>query len=293
MTHVIRTILCLLILPCVLTPAAAGAQSACDRDCLRGFMTRYLEALVRRDPSELPVAADLKFTEDNVRMQLGEGLWKTLSRVLPYRQEVIDVQAGISGAHVLVEDAGSPAMAVVRLKVVDGRIAEVETMVVRNRDEGLLFEPGALTAVSPAMQLIPDEAQRNARDEAVRIAASYPAGLRAGSFVTVNVPFAADAYRFENGRLMAGPGCSFLPGCDNIKTQRIPTLPETVYRLAAVDEELGIVWFRLDFGAGSTGPSSETKLIVWEAFKVYGGQIHAVEAFMETAPLGAGSGWQE
>jgi len=32
-------------------------------------------------------------------------------------------------------------------------------------------------------------------------------------------------------------------------------------------------------------------LIVWEAFKVYGGQIHAVEAFMETMPAGAGDGW--
>jgi hypothetical protein len=31
--------------------------------------------------------------------------------------------------------------------------------------------------------------------------------------------------------------------------------------------------------------------MVWEMFKVYSGQIHAVEAFMETAPLGTGFGW--
>lgn len=70
----------------------------------------------------------------------------------------------------------------------------------------------------------------------------------------------------------------------------IPTLRETTPRLAAVDEDLGIVWFRLDFGAGSTEDKA-TKLIVWEAFKVYGGHIHAVEAFMEQVPMGAVSGW--
>jgi hypothetical protein len=33
-----------------------------------------------------------------------------------------------------------------------------------------------------------------------------------------------------------------------------------------------------------------TRLIVREALKVYGGQVHAVEAFMETVPIGAGPG---
>jgi hypothetical protein len=34
-----------------------------------------------------------------------------------------------------------------------------------------------------------------------------------------------------------------------------------------------------------------TRLVVWEAFKIWGGQIHAVEAFMKRAPLGQTSGW--
>ena len=148
----------------------------------------------------------------------------------------------------------------------------------------------ALKTATAAMTTVPERSRLASRDEAIRIAQFYPAGLRAGSFVNVDVPSAAAAYRFENGRLMAGPGCTFMPGCDNIKTQKIPTLRDTTPRLAAVDEDLGIVWFRLDFGAGSTQGTS-TKLIVWEAFKVYGGQIHAVEAFMETVPMGAGSGW--
>ena len=54
----------------------------------------------------------------------------------------------------------------------------------------------------------------------------------------------------------------------------------------AVDEENGIVWLDLDFGPGSIRGSNDV-LSVWEAFKVYGGQIHAVEAFMKRMPAGA------
>jgi hypothetical protein len=31
--------------------------------------------------------------------------------------------------------------------------------------------------------------------------------------------------------------------------------------------------------------------MVWEAFKVYGGEIHAVEAFMRVMPATTPSGW--
>jgi hypothetical protein len=61
-------------------------------------------------------------------------------------------------------------------------------------------------------------------------------------------------------------------------------------QVAAVDEELPIVLLRMNFGdTGSYGPGNA--LIVWEAFKIYGGQIHAVEAFMRVMPASAGSGW--
>src|SRR6185295_4621107 len=72
--------------------------------------------------------------------------------------------------------------------------------------------------------------------------------------------------------------------------QRIPTLSGLSYRVAAVDEEIGIVWLMQNFGPGSV-PRSDDVLEVWEAFKVYGGQMHAVEAFMEARTPGALSIW--
>lgn len=282
------------MLTTLLLTALLGAQGAaaqtCDRDCLRGVMTQYLEALVARNPAAAPVAPNVRFTEDTVEKKLGEGLWTTATRLRPYRQDVIDVRRGIAASFVVVEEGSTPAMVVVRLKVVDRRITEAETVVVRGAKEGMLFDVEALKEPSTAMLLVPERSQLHTREDAIRIAETYPAGLKVGSFVKVDAPFAPDAYRFENGRLMAGPGCTFLPGCDDIKNQRIPTLSEVTYRVAAVDEELGIVLLRLDFGANSTRGQNES-LTVWEAFKVYGGQIHAVEAFMEVMPHGGSSGW--
>ena len=139
------------------------------------------------------------------------------------------------------------------------------------------------------MNLTPEPAQLNSREDAIRIAEFYPAGLKIGSFVTVDAPFAPDAYRIENGTRVAGPGCS-RAGCENIKTQTIIKHPSITTRVVGVDEELGIVLLRMNFGdTGNYGAGNA--LIVWEAFKVYGGQIHAVEVFMRVMPATAESGW--
>jgi len=269
----------------------ASASAACDRDCLRTLVTQYLDALVAHKPAGVPVAANVRFTEDTVEMKLGESpLWKNATRLRPYRLDILDVRQGVAATQAIVEESGSPVMLMLRLKVAGGKITEVETQVTRSKEEGSIFDVEELKAPSKAMLLTPKASERNSREEAIRIAELYPAGLKTGSFVKVDAPFAADAYRFENGRLMAGPGCTFLPGCTDIRGQKIPTLSEIKYRLAAVDEDLGIVLLRMDFGKGSTRTPGDS-LQVWEAFKVYGGQIHAVEAFMKNMPLGTGSGW--
>jgi hypothetical protein len=185
----------------------------------------------------------------------------------------------------------TPALFQVRLKVVSGKISEIDTTVVHNRDEGMIYHPDSLKAASAAMNVAPEPSQKSTREEMTRLALLYPAGLKIGSFVKADAQFAPDAYRLENGQLMAGPGCTFLAGCDHIKEQRLPTLAGIVAKVAAVDEEQGIVWLRMSFGPGSL-MGREGTLMVWEMFKVYGGQLHAVEAFMKTAPLGTSFGWE-
>jgi hypothetical protein len=276
-------------------PGVVLAQGgACDRECLAGIITQYLNAVAARDPKGLPLAPNVRFTEDAREMKIGEGLWKTATRLRPYRVDFIDAREGVAAVHAVFEEGSTPSLFAARLKVVNRQITEIETMVVRNQAEGVLFAPDNLKGPTPTMQYRPTAAERMPRDQMVALAARYPAGLRAGSFEKSDVPFAPNAYRFENGVRMAGPGCTFQPpGCENMRTQRIPTLPDVTERLVAVDEEMGTVLFRLDFGRGSLpGPKSQgMSLVTFEAFKVYGGQVHAAEAVFEGMPAGTPSGW--
>lgn len=275
-----------------LSPAyAQAAASDCDRACLRGMITNYLNAVIAHDPKSLPLAANVRFTEDTIEKRLGDGLWKTASGLATFRQDIIDVREGVAGTHVVMMENASPILFQVRLKVVARKISEVDSTVVRNREEGMIYKPEALKTASAAMNVTPEPSQRNTREEMKRLALLYPAGLKVGSFVKVDAQFAPDAYRLENGQLMAGPGCTFFKGCDHIKEQRLPTLAGIVAKVAAVDEEQGIVWLRMSFGPGSL-IGREGTLMVWEMFKIYGGEIHAVEAFMKTAPLGTQFGWE-
>jgi hypothetical protein len=280
------------VLSIALTSAALaqnrGAGATCERECLRGFITQYLAAMVAHNPKALPLAPAARFTEDTKTMQLGEGLWKGASKVGAYRQDFLDVRDGQAASHVIVEENGMPVMLALRLKIANKQLTEIETMVTRNRTEGAIFAIQNLTTPHAGMNVVPTAAQRMSREELIRIAEFYPLGLKVGgSFEAVKAPFAPDAYRIENGQNMAGPGSR---GNANISTQRIIAHPDVTYRIAAVDEEMGIVLMRLDFGnTNSYGPGNA--LTTFEAFKVYGGQLHAVEAFIDIMPENTPSGW--
>jgi hypothetical protein len=281
-----------LVIALVLSPSLAEAQR-CDRRCLADFITTYLDAMLAHDPGKLHTSSRVRFTEDTVEMRLGDGLWKTVTALRPYRQDFIDVREGVAGTHTVVEEDGKPVLLALRLKVFALALTEVETMVVRSRQEGVLFQPDAFTTPNAGMAYEPKTSELNDRDEMIRIASLYPAGLRAGSFLTPDVPMSSAAYRFENGQKMAGPGCTFRPpSCEDMKRQQIPTLAGITYRVVAVDEEMGIVWLRLDFGPGSVpGGQPNTMFSTFEAFKVYDGKIHAAEAILEVATVGTPSGW--
>src|SRR5512145_2982617 len=113
---------------------SASAATACDRECLRSTMTTFLYALLEHDASKVPVADTVRVTEDGIEKPLANvGLLRTVTRLRGYRQDILDERAGMAGAAVVVEEVGAPVLLVVRLKVVDHEIAEVETVATRSR----------------------------------------------------------------------------------------------------------------------------------------------------------------
>ncbi|MGC1459895.1 MAG: hypothetical protein WA825_16585 [Steroidobacteraceae bacterium] len=281
---------------CSTQPSAEQPQARCNRACLTGVMNDYLQALQAGNAARLRVSVPVHFTEDQTDRAFGkEGIWSSHVELSGYRFDLIDVRAGVAAALVKLKVDGTPALMALRILTRGDRITGVESIVVHSRDEGMIFKIDAIQKLSDAMAYTPTPQQRNSREDMIAAASHYPRGLQAGSFEKVDAPFAEDAYRFENGQLMAGPGCTFFKGCEHIKSQRIPTLSKLVFHVAAVDEEQGVVLIRMDFGPGSVfdAPNrpKDQSLSVFEAFKVYGGQIHAVEAFMKTKPAAQPLGW--
>lgn len=289
-------------------PERAAAQD-CDRACLGNIMSQFLDSLIANDPSIAPLADDVRMTEDTIETPIGAGLWATASGIGAYRNEFLDVHEQVAAVHAVMEEQGTQILFAARLQVENREITEIETMVVRGASEAMLFNLDNLQVPSEAFQTPPPADQRMSRDEMIEMAMRYPEGLRVGSFVSSGADFSEDAYRFENGQLMGGPGCSFIPGCDDIQNQTLPVLSGISGYVVAVDEENGAVLTRLDFGPGSVmgggrggrgaAPGGSVAdqsppppvLVTFEAFKIYGGEIHAVEAVFESMPANSPTGW--
>ena len=269
--------LCLLVAAITASPAHA---STCPRYCLQGLLTRYFDAMVAHAPAQLPLAANVRFTEDSHELKLGDGLWKTVTRKGDFRQDYIDLKQQLAAAHIVLFEGDTQVLYSVVLHVANRQIAGIETIVYRVPADAKQ-KPDQLGKPLPLMNDPVPAAKRMSRAEMERVALSYTQGLRIGSFAKANTPFAPEAYRVENGIRYAGEGCAS-KDCA-ILTQKIMLHPDIKPSIALVDEQAGIVLLWMNFGdTHSYGPNRA--LVTFEAFKIWAGQIHAVNAFFAFLP---------
>lgn len=275
-----------LILAAMTTGVAQAAD--CDRACLKGLITNYVDAMVAHDPSRLPLATGARFTEDSRPLKLGEGLWKTVTKKGEFRQDYIDLNQQIAASHVVLFEGGAQILYSVVLHAAGRKIAGIETLVDRIMPDSR-FKPDSLDRISAAMSQPVPPGKRMPRAEMIRTALLYPEGLRIGSFVDAKTPFAKEAFRVENGAFIAGEGCP-RANCPGMFTQKIMLHPDVKPSVAAVDEEEGLVLLWMNFGdTHSYGPGNA--LVTFEAFKVWGGEIHAINAFFRILPKDTQRGW--
>jgi hypothetical protein len=266
------------------SPAAAAP---CDRACMTGLITTYVDALVAHDPAKLPVAAKLKYTEDSKDAKLGDGIWKSITAKGTFRHDYLDTARQVAASHVHLMEGQTHVMLSVLLHVSDGTISGIETLVQRVAPGGR-FQPTELGKPVRGMETPVPAGKKMTRAEMIKTALTYPEGLRVGDFTSGKTPFAKEAYRVENGVITAGEGCG--RGDCSMYAQRIVVHPGIVASVAAVDEEKGVVLLWMNFGyTGSYGP--DNALVTYEAFKVWGGEIHAVNAFFVPLNLSTPRYW--
>ncbi|HEV7715623.1 MAG TPA: hypothetical protein VGO53_08500 [Steroidobacteraceae bacterium] len=306
-----------LVASAALPRAVEAATPACDRACLEGFVDKYLDAVLAHDPSRLPVTRDIKFTENGQKLELGDGLWRTLTAKGSYRMFVTDVQAGQVAFLGSIVEADTPAMLALHLKIEKDRIARVETLVQRSDKSAIGFDK-----IGYSWKDTIPAAERMSRAELLRVANLYFSGMEKNDGKG-EYPFADDCNRIENGQNSTNAPtpegqtrpdpktASNYSGQWSCREQFESGLLHFVTRIrdrryVAVDPERGLVFSFIffDHSAGDTrtfqtpdgrtvtaGPKQPWTWELAEAFKIDGGRIHQITAIMERVPYGMNSGW--
>jgi hypothetical protein len=310
-------------------PATVGTGVAppCDRACMIALVDRYFAALVRHDPTGLPLNRDVKFTENDARLKVGtEGLWVAASEVpVGFHFTAVDVGAGQVGFYGVMKERGKPLIVVLRLKVVNGQITEIEHVLARNLRPDTVQK---LATPRPEFVTRLPAANRLPRQQMVNIADSYFEAIEHANGKLA--PFADDCVRRENGgqtthnakpvpwpvplgSKQADDAMAYI-GTLSCSDQLDTHVMDFITRLwprrhDIVDEELGLVFsFPMFQHRGGTGsiriyhvPGVETlplggsasNLQAGEVFKIDRGRIVAVEAMGVSLPYGTKSAWAD
>lgn len=255
--------------PALQPDAGVVDVGACDRACLLGIMQVYIDALIAHDPSRLPVAPTLRYTENGVESELGATVWQSATQlVADARLDFADPEQGQVASQLVFDEGSSPVIYQVRLAVVAREITEIETMAVRRVGAANgFFNPAAMKPEAVFLEPI-DPATRMPREELVRITElylDYLEGKKSGS----EVPFDEGCKRYENGQVTASGLVSF-----NLQRWSF----ELTRRILVVDEEAGITWGLFPF------TQADTTLVVGEAFKIIDGKIMMIQAVMANQP---------
>ncbi len=279
------------------TPPSA-ADLNCDRACLDGFVNQYLDAMLAHDASHLPVTPFIKFTEDDVALKLGNGLWKTASARGTYKEYFDDPEQGQVAFFGSMKENGNGIALALRLKIENHRVSEAESVVVRNQRTFDLMEKAG--APDPLLLETVPQPERLPRGQLTAITNQYFEAIEQGNGKVA--PFDPDCNRFENGMMTSGAlGCSA-----QLDTQVFNYISRIFpRRFLVVDQDRQVVFGFFMFNhrgdvlfVNTPGESKHDMMApakrpfsvdVGEAFRIKDGMIRKVEALMTALPYGAKS----
>lgn len=252
----------------------------CTRELLDGLLDDYFAALSAGDPSSLPLATNVKFTENAQVTQIGStDFWKNAGDT-KYSQRALDTTACSAAAQAVIPENATDLPVALRIKVVGGKLTEIESIVVRPGDYTASFavssNPMAIIDISKDIgwhDEVPP-AQRPTRQQLTSWVDKY---FRAFPSGVCNVSSACR--RLENG------GGNFSCGTGASCSASTPTTGgEFEPRVIVVDELRGIAAGFTIFDYQTTGH------LDMHMIKMSGGQVHAVHAILRDT--NGKSGWE-
>jgi len=273
-------------------------------------LDRFLAALDARDPARVEWADGLRYTENNVVLKPGDGLWNTLTARGPYDLRFADEDSRQVALFTCVEETDAVSPCAIRLELRDGAIAGAEIVVARNKDEGFPFL-GQKFEDKPIMLATVPEGERSSREELIRIANGYFDTIERNDG-TLRTRFHKHCNRVENGVQTTNNATFPLPiarlGCeeqfalgwyrydDELRARRFPLVDVErgiVLAHGFIDHSGKLGEYELTDGTPASSPVRRPhSYYLAEAFKIRDGAIEQVEAVFHSVPYRMPSPWE-
>ena len=297
---------------------AEAADCNHDRACLAKVLDSYIAAVVSHDPAKLPVRRNVRYSENGVRLNLGDGLWQTASAAPTYRLDIIDEEAGQVGLLGRISENGNNNWFAVRLKVeLDGKVSQIETLLNRSTAGAPPVgapRPQGNTEPAPLMSQEIPVAQRASRAQLAAAGDAYFTGM-ADEDSSAHVPFDPKCQRRENGTVTANNpdaprdsmqwldcksqyDTGFSVIVTNIRERRFEVVDRTkglAFGWGYFDHDGTHAKFTrtLDHAPADVPGTFRQPISFYiaEVFKVMDGRIRQIEAVLTTVPFRMESGW--
>jgi hypothetical protein len=256
----------------VLAPAALA--TTCDRACLLAQVKRFDAAMLAHTPEKIQLANGAQIRENTKALALGDSRWIGVTKILS-EGVYADPVLGNVIEHVAAETtAGKPVYIGTRLKVIEGKIAEVEI----NFDDSPKVNLKNLVPYDPIFNTIVPPEDRATREQLERIIITYFKGLTDHQPIQADYDPRCDRYHSGN-RVTHNPRNGVEDsnggdiGCYESNLGPKPWGPATEVRIGLVDPERGIVigYAVLYYG------DSPRRMQINEVFKILNGRIRMVD----------------
>lgn len=179
------------------TEENSGSTANYTRAYMEGLVDKYLEAVVAHDPGLCPLADDVVFVENQQVLPIGDAGWQNLNRFGSYKHYFCDFEMDQVGLIANAYENDSGCVYVLRLKIDDGRISQIDQWISRDPNGAENYEK--LGGPDPIwLEPIPPE-QRQSREALMMNAFMYFEALERNDGTGI-YPFRPDCERIEHAR---------------------------------------------------------------------------------------------
>lgn len=283
-------------------PTDIGEDYRRQQAALETIGAAYRAAYAARDAARLKLAPGLRFTENNVELDFPDGSWDAITEEVGPSLTFSDPATGGVGIYTAIRMGETPGFLAIRLKVVQGAIAEIEhSLSTRRLVSGPPTPFGDIAEFrhDPDLEREVAPAERVSRDAAIALANGYWETLENNTGEIRGTRFSPDATRFENGARYDDIEAGFRLGRyrfnARVRDRDFPVVDEArglVMSRAFIDHKGVLDHYTLTDGTERRSPFREPHTwSVLEVFKVKSGMITGVETAFIGSPYYQRSPW--